>query len=60
MLSRSRKWVFSVILLHPAEVATASTGGGGGGRKTEKTPEHFSWIYIFKNFPAQIFFAVIL
>ena len=70
MLSRFRKWVFSVILLHPAEVATASTGGdeegeeegggGGGGRTTEKTPENFSWIYVFKNFPAQIFFAVIL
>ena len=79
MLSRFRKWVFSVILLHPAEVATASTGGGwgggrrrgeeegggGGGRRrggwtTEKTPENFSWIYVFKNFPAQIFFAVIL
>ena len=70
MLSRYRKWVFSVILLHPAE---ASTGGGeeererggeevggGGGRITEKTPENFSSINIFKNFPAQIFFAVIL
>ena len=69
MLSRYRKWVFSVILLHPAEVATASAGGGGGGRRrggggggriTEKTTENFSWIYVFKNFPAQIFFAVIL
>jgi len=35
MLSRSRKWVFSVILLHPAEVATASTGGGWEGRRDE-------------------------
>ena len=35
-------------------------GGGGGGRITEKTPENFSWIYVFKNLPAQIFFAVIL
>ena len=58
MLARFRKWVFSVIL-HPAEVATASTGGGGV-RITENTPEHFPWIYVFKNFPAQIFFAVIL
>jgi len=30
------------------------------GRITEKTPEHFSWIYFLKSFPVQIFFAVIL
>ena len=30
------------------------------GPITEKTPEHFSWIYFFKSFPVQIFFAVVL
>ena len=39
MLSRYRKWVFSVILLHPAEVATASTGGGGA--ENGKDPKTF-------------------